>query len=174
TSTPSVVIAANVRPGLTESEWTPPWPKIHGFSINTISWPASGEYRLQPTSPSAINMIRYFIDLPCQNQIHVAEGTVKPAVLLTRSVSLRHDRGDTPAPAVCVMDGRLAHLLLSIRRRPAVPLAQRPLRLVIFLLDLLVLSLTRHALRDEIPGAVALHDFWKAILRRGRYAVRRL
>src|ERR1700720_4479024 len=67
-----------------------------------------------------------------------------------------------------------AHLLLSIRRRPAAPLAQRPLRLVIFLLDRLILRLTRHALRDEIPGAVALHDSWEAILRRGRYAVRPL
>src|SRR5882762_9660250 len=64
TSTPSVVIAANVRPGLIGSESTPPWPKIHGFSINTTSWPASGEYTLQPTSPNAINIVRYFIDLP--------------------------------------------------------------------------------------------------------------
>src|SRR5260370_1264962 len=71
---PTVVIAANVRPGLTGSESTPPWPKIHGFSINTTSWPASGEYTLQPTSPNAINSIRYFTDLPFENQIQVAEG----------------------------------------------------------------------------------------------------
>src|ERR1700730_5376539 len=126
TSTPSVVIAANVRPGLTGSESTPPWPKIHGFSINTTSWPASGEYTLQPTSPNAINIIRYFIDLPFQNQIQVAEGTVKPSVLLTCSVSLRHDRGDTTAPAVCVMEilrillpspfGRNDHSRLGLRR----------------------------------------------------------
>jgi len=64
TSTPSVVIAANVRPGLIGSESTPPWPKIHGFSINTISCPASGEYTLQPPSPTAISITRYFIDLP--------------------------------------------------------------------------------------------------------------
>src|ERR1700732_4002274 len=86
-------MAANLLPGLTESESTPPWPKIHGFSINTTSCPASGEYTLQPASPNAINTIRYFIDLPFQNQIQVAEGTVKPSVLLTCSVCVRHDRG---------------------------------------------------------------------------------
>src|SRR6266480_1754902 len=75
TSTPSVVIAANVRPGFTGSASTPPWPKIHGFSINTISCPASGEYTLQPTSPNGINSIRYFIDLPFQIKLQVAEGT---------------------------------------------------------------------------------------------------
>src|SRR6202023_1496493 len=69
-------MAANVRPGWTGSESTPPWPKIHGFSINTTSWPASGEYTLQPTSPNAINIIRYFIDLPFQ--IRIATVCVHP------------------------------------------------------------------------------------------------
>src|SRR4029077_20625651 len=92
TSTPSVVIAANVRPGLTGSESTPPWPKIHGFSINTTSWPASGEYTLQPASPNAINIIRYFIDLPFK--IRVATVCVHPLPTVRIGQTDRPAQGD--------------------------------------------------------------------------------
>src|SRR5882762_5123838 len=89
TSTPSVVIAANVRPGLIGSESTPPWPKIHGFSINTTSCPASGEYTLQPPSPTAISITRYFIDLPFQKSNSSGGG----------NSSIRPDTYTAPTPA---------------------------------------------------------------------------
>src|SRR4029077_2424254 len=45
---PSVERAVYVRPVFTDSDSTPPCPKNHGLSTNTTSWPASGEYVLQP------------------------------------------------------------------------------------------------------------------------------
>src|ERR1700730_630117 len=57
TSMPSVESAVYVRPVFTDSDSTPPCPKNHGLSTNTTSWPASGEYVLQPTIQIA-NRIR--------------------------------------------------------------------------------------------------------------------
>src|SRR5580692_2144085 len=54
---PSVERAVYVRPVFTDSDSTPPCPKNHGLSTNTTSWPASGEYVLQPTVQNA-NRIR--------------------------------------------------------------------------------------------------------------------
>src|SRR5579862_1309094 len=64
TSTPSVVMAANVRPVFTGSGSTPPCPKNHGFSMSTTSWPASGEYTLQPPRVSANKAMNCFIYCP--------------------------------------------------------------------------------------------------------------
>src|SRR5882724_12630449 len=80
TSTPSVEIAVNVRPALTESESTPPCPKIYGFSTNTTSCPASGEYELQPTmNPNMSTTIAtaFFIGSPvCSSDLRSEERRV--------------------------------------------------------------------------------------------------
>src|SRR6266403_9672 len=123
TSTPSVVIAANVRPGLIGSESTPPWPKIHGFSIKTTSWPASGEYTLQPTSPNAINIVRYFIDLP---QAMVDHQSTTPQAGTPAAGGTTWDRrgtgswwsgrGSNPRPSHCERDALPAELPPHARR----------------------------------------------------------